>query len=70
VKHAVKKSIRLLVTAKVVPISPILVTLIMEAARYSDTSVPTRVTKRNIPEHGILHSYRRENIKSYIELTG
>jgi hypothetical protein len=26
--------------------------------------------KRNIPEDGILHSYRSENLKSYIALTG
>jgi hypothetical protein len=27
-------------------------------------------TRRYIPEDGILHSYRRENLKSYIALTG
>jgi hypothetical protein len=26
--------------------------------------------RRNIPEDDILHSYRRENVKSYIALTG
>jgi hypothetical protein len=30
----------------------------------------TRATRRNIPEDGILHSYRREIFKSYIALTG
>jgi hypothetical protein len=35
---------RLLVTASVVPSSPILVTLMKEALRSSDTSVPTRTT--------------------------
>jgi hypothetical protein len=45
---------RLLVTANVVPSSPILVTLMMEALSSSETSV--------------LHSHRRENIKSYIRV--
>jgi hypothetical protein len=27
----------------------------------------TRATRRNIPEDGILHSHRRENLKSYID---
>jgi hypothetical protein len=62
--------LRLLVNANVVPGSPILDTLIMEATRSSETSVLTRVTKPNIPENDILHSYRRENLESYIALAG
>jgi hypothetical protein len=37
---------RLLVTASVVPSSPILVTLMKEALCYSETSVLTRATRR------------------------
>jgi hypothetical protein len=56
---------RLLLTANVVPSVPIFVTLMMEALSYSETSVPTRATLRNIPEDAILHSHLRENLKSH-----
>jgi hypothetical protein len=56
---------RLLVAAKVVPRWPILVTLMMETIRSYETSVLTRTKRRNILEVAILHSHRRENVKSY-----
>jgi hypothetical protein len=56
---------RLLVTASVVPSLPILVNLMMEALSSFETSVLARATRRNNPGDAILHSHRRENLKSY-----
>jgi hypothetical protein len=46
---------RLLVTASVVPSSPILVTLMKEALSSSETSALTRTTRRHTPKDDILH---------------
>jgi hypothetical protein len=42
----------------------------MEVIRFSETLFLTRATLRNIPKDRILHSHQRENLKSYIALTG
>jgi hypothetical protein len=57
---------RLLVIANV-PGSPILVILMMEALRFSESSALKIATCHNIPHDGILHSHRRENLKSHTQ---
>jgi hypothetical protein len=62
--------LQLLVTANVVPNSLILVILMMWAKRSSETWDLTRVTRRHIPGDRILHTDRRESLKSYTNNNG
>jgi hypothetical protein len=55
--------LQLLVTANV-PRSLILFTPMMEAVSSSEAMVLKRTTRCHLPEDGILHSHRRENLKS------
>jgi hypothetical protein len=57
--------LRLLVTA-IVASSPILLSLMMKAILSSETSFLTRAIRRNLPEDGILHNHRRENLKLHL----
>jgi hypothetical protein len=63
-------SLTLLVTANILHRAPILIALMMEEIRSSETSDLTMATRRHIPEEGILHRHHRENLKSYIASTG
>jgi hypothetical protein len=53
-------------TANVVPSSLILLNLVMEAIRSSETSVLTTPTQGHIPEDGFIQSDHREDLRSYI----
>jgi hypothetical protein len=60
--------LRLLVTANVVSISPILLTLMMEAIRFSGTSVLTRATGYHIPDDDMVDGQQKYEHKTPTEL--
>jgi hypothetical protein len=45
---------------------PNLISLMVEAANTSETSVNYQTTRRSIPEDSHLHTRRRENLKSHL----
>jgi hypothetical protein len=57
-----RRVLRLLVTANLVPNSPIISTLMIEAMRSSETPVLARATWYNIPDDGILYFICNDNI--------
>jgi hypothetical protein len=59
-----RSEIRLLVTANVVPSSPILVTLMMEGSYSFEISVLTGAIRFNIPEDDVLHRHSSGNFGS------
>jgi hypothetical protein len=52
-RNKVSRVLQFLVAANVIPTSPILVTLVIEAIRSSETSVLKTRTRRSIPEDSI-----------------
>jgi hypothetical protein len=70
ISNSILRSVLQLFLIASVPSSLILSTLIMQSIHSSETSALTRTRRCYIPEYGILHSHRRENLNSYIALTG
>jgi hypothetical protein len=59
--------LRLLVTANLVPSSPILPNMMMDAICSSETSALITGTRRHIPEDGILHRSRVQRTSAWTE---
>jgi hypothetical protein len=63
------RSVRRLPVTANVSSSPILITLMMEAIRSTETSIPTTATRLNIPEDGILHLSFHQRLGSQADLS-
>jgi hypothetical protein len=61
--------VQLSVIVNFAPSSAFLFILMILEKVSSELSTLIRVTRRRIPEEGILHRHRHEYLKSYIELT-
>jgi hypothetical protein len=61
-RRTLRRNTKKLVTASVVPSSPILVILMKEAQVPPKRRFLKEAARRNIPEDAILHSHRREKL--------
>jgi hypothetical protein len=60
--------LRVISTANVVPSSRTVTILKMEVVSSPETLVLTKTTRHHIPEEGILHNHRREDLKLYYHI--
>jgi hypothetical protein len=66
--HEHEQKLRRMVSSGLLRRVPLVRTDVLEEPGASETSVLTRATRHNNPEDTILHSHRRENLKSHKNL--